>query len=188
VRGVPTLEPPRVTMARVGTDAHESNGTLEWDGTIVLAGIGGGGQTGGDYTYGGPAAGAYIRETLGEAVTGLRAFVSPAAHRAMLHALRNDGRPGIALMVLAALGKAPWDLKARLLDLSVAQLLAQAQQSVTLCCSGGFTSYDDDRLERQLGACARAVPVPVRVRAAPDPSRPASGLSVRRKAVDDLAI
>ncbi len=184
MRGVPTLETPRVTVARVPTDAPESDGTLEWDATtIVLVEIGAGGQTGVGYTYGSPAAGAYIRETLGEAVTGMDAFDIPAAHRAMLHALRNDGRPGIASMALSALDNALWDLKARLLDLSVAQLLGQAQESVTLYGSGGFTSYDDDRIERQLGGWAGEGFTAVKMKVGRDPARDAHRLRVARDAI-----
>jgi L-alanine-DL-glutamate epimerase-like enolase superfamily enzyme len=43
-----------------------------------------------------------------------------------------------------------WDLKARLLGCSLAQLLGQARDSVPVYGSGGFTSYDDDQTREQL--------------------------------------
>ncbi len=80
MRDVPTLETPQVTVCRVPTDAPESDGTLQWDATtIVLVEITAGGQTGLGYSYGNPAVGAYIRDTLAGTVTGLSAFDIPAA-------------------------------------------------------------------------------------------------------------
>ncbi len=186
MRDVPKLEAPRVTVARVPTDAPESDGTLQWDATtIVLVEIDGGGQTGLGYSYGSPATGTYIRETLADAVTGLSAMDIPAAHRAMQHALRNDGRAGIASMALSAVDNALWDLKARLLDLSVAQLLGQAQDSVALYGSGGFTSYDDDRLARQLGGWADDGFAFVKMKVGRDPARDPERLRVACEAIGD---
>jgi L-alanine-DL-glutamate epimerase-like enolase superfamily enzyme len=69
----------------------------------------------------------------------------------MVAAIRNQGRPGVASMAIAAVDVALWDLKARLLDLPLASLLGAARRAVPVYGSGGFTSYDRDRLEQQLG-------------------------------------
>ncbi|WCR11039.1 mandelate racemase [Paracoccus stylophorae] len=184
MRDVPKLTAPRVTVARVPTDAPESDGTLQWDATtLVLAEIEAGGCTGLGYTYSDPAIGAYIRDTLAQAIAGTSAFDIPAAHRAMQQALRNDGRAGIASMAVSAVDNALWDLKARLLDLSVAQLLGQAQDSVALYGSGGFTSYDDDRLARQLGGWADDGFAFVKMKVGRDPARDPERLRVAREAI-----
>jgi L-alanine-DL-glutamate epimerase-like enolase superfamily enzyme len=69
----------------------------------------------------------------------------------MVRAIRNDGRPGIASMAIAAVDAALWDLKARLLDLPLAILLGRTRESVAVYGSGGFTSYSDAELTAQLG-------------------------------------
>jgi L-alanine-DL-glutamate epimerase-like enolase superfamily enzyme len=68
----------------------------------------------------------------------------------MARSVRNIGRPGIAATAISAVDIALWDLKARLLGSSVAQLLGQARDSVPVYGSGGFTSYDDGQTCEQL--------------------------------------
>jgi L-alanine-DL-glutamate epimerase-like enolase superfamily enzyme len=69
----------------------------------------------------------------------------------MVRAVRNLGRPGIASMAIAAVDTALWDLKARLLGVSVVTLLGAGRREVPVYGSGGFTSYSLDELQRQLG-------------------------------------
>jgi L-alanine-DL-glutamate epimerase-like enolase superfamily enzyme len=84
------------------------------------------------------------------AVVGCSALDVPGAAEAMARAVRNIGRPGVAATAISAVDIALWDLKARLLSCSLAQLLGQARDSVPVYGSGGFTSYDDGQLRRQL--------------------------------------
>ena len=67
----------------------------------------------------------------------------PGAWAAMVHSIRNLGRPGIASMAISAVDVALWDLKARLLDLPLVPLLGAARDAVPIYGSGGFTSYSD---------------------------------------------
>lgn len=186
MRDVPRLGPPRVTVCRVPTDAAESDGTLQWDATtIVIVQIDAGGTTGIGYSYGDPAVGAYINNTLADAVAGLNAFDIPAAHRSMLYALRNDGRAGIASMAVSAVDNALWDLKARLLDVSVAQLLGQAQDSIAIYGSRGFTSYRDDKLAQQLSNWAGIGIKNVKMKIGRDPQRDPERMRVARGAIGE---
>jgi L-alanine-DL-glutamate epimerase-like enolase superfamily enzyme len=73
-----------------------------------------------------------------------------ASYGATLRAVRNLGRDGISAMAISILDIAVWDLKARLLDVPLAVLLGAGSESVPVYGSGGFTSYDIDRLQRQL--------------------------------------
>src|SRR3546814_5870558 len=70
-------------------------------------------------------------------------------------ALRNLGRPGLGLMAIAAVFIALWDIKARLLGISLARLFARARESVPVYGSGGLTNYDDAQPKTQLGGWAR---------------------------------
>jgi L-alanine-DL-glutamate epimerase-like enolase superfamily enzyme len=97
-----------------------------------------------------------VRGTLAPHVLGLDAFDVPAAWWAMVRAVRNVGRRGIATMAIAAVDTALWDLKARLLDLPLATLLGRVRSRVAVYGSGGFTSYGIDRLQRQLCGWAQA--------------------------------
>jgi L-alanine-DL-glutamate epimerase-like enolase superfamily enzyme len=68
----------------------------------------------------------------------------------MVDAVRNIGRPGVASAAIAAVDIAVWDLKAKLLDLSLADLLGRCHDEVPVYGSGGFTSYTDEQLLDQL--------------------------------------
>ena len=70
---------------------------------------------------------------------------------AMVHAIRNLGRPGISSMAISAVDIALWDLKAKLLGLPLVKLLGAVRTGIPVYGSGGFTSYSDDQLQRQLG-------------------------------------
>lgn len=68
----------------------------------------------------------------------------------MRRAVRNDGGVGITAMAISAVDVALWDLAARLAGLPLCTLLGPFHDSVPVYGSGGFTSYDDERLAEQL--------------------------------------
>ena len=70
--------------------------------------------------------------------------------RALWRKVRNLGRSGLAAMAISALDAALWDLKAKLLGLPVASLLGGRRDRVAIYGSGGFTTYSDEELARQL--------------------------------------
>ncbi|HYM63194.1 MAG TPA: hypothetical protein VES61_00795 [Gaiellaceae bacterium] len=111
----------RVTAAAytVPTEAPESDGTLEWDSTtIVVVEVEGGGERGLGYSYADAAGVGLIERRLRALVEGLDVMNIPAAWEAMVAAVRNAGRPGIAATAISAVDVALWDLKARLLELA----------------------------------------------------------------------
>ena len=114
----------------------------------------GGGEWGLGFTYADLATATLIDRTLSNMVAGHDLLSPAAAWGAMVHALRNLGRPGIASMAIAAVDNALWDLKARYLDLPLAQLLGAVRTSIPAYASGGFTSYSLDELSAQLGGWA----------------------------------
>lgn len=146
----------RLTQIDVGvytipTDAPESDGTAEWSSTtIVVVQLDAGGHRGLGYTYADRAAGAFIESVLGPAVNEVDPLDTNAAWMAMTRALRNNGRPGIASAALSAMDAAFWDLKGRILDAPVVELLGAARRRVPVYGSGGFTSYSVARLQEQL--------------------------------------
>jgi L-alanine-DL-glutamate epimerase-like enolase superfamily enzyme len=139
----------------VPTDAPEADGTFAWDKTtLVVVEAQAGNKTGLGYTYADTATAALIKDTLAEKVQGREAMDIPGAWHAMDHAIRNLGRPGICSMAIAAVDVALWDLKARLLDLSLVSLLGRARDGAPVYGSGGFTTYSKAQLQKQLGGWA----------------------------------
>ncbi|HEX4740582.1 MAG TPA: enolase C-terminal domain-like protein [Caulobacteraceae bacterium] len=136
----------------IPTDAPESDGTLAWDRTtLVLVEIEAGGRTGLGYSYTSAAAVPVIEETLAPAARGADAFDVPKIWDDMVARIRNIGARGVGACAISAADAALWDLKARLLDLPLCNLLGRRRQAVDVYGSGGFCSYSDDRLREQLG-------------------------------------
>ncbi len=135
----------------VPTDAPEADGTAQWhETTIVVVTVSAGGMEGLGYTYGDAAAVGLVTAKLAKAVEGLDAMDPPRAWTAMRRVVRNLGRPGVAATAISAVDVALWDLKAKLLDVPLAVLLGRQRDEVPIYGSGGFTSYDDTTLARQL--------------------------------------
>ncbi|MBI4497548.1 MAG: mandelate racemase [Chloroflexi bacterium] len=152
--GVP-IEQVEVSAYTIPTDLPESDGTLAWDSTtIVIVQARAAGTTGIGYTYAATAAADLIHDTLAGVVGGRDAMSVPDAWEAMVRAVRNVGRPGIASAAIAAVDVALWDLKARLLDLPLVTLLGAVRDGVPVYGSGGFTSYPVARLREQLAGWA----------------------------------
>jgi L-alanine-DL-glutamate epimerase-like enolase superfamily enzyme len=148
-----------VSVFTVPTDGPESDGTLEWTSTtIVIVEADAGGASGIGYTYGHKATAALVSDMLLPIVRDRDAMDVAGSWLTMTRAIRNQGRPGIASMAIAAVDAALWDLKARLLNVPLVTLLGAARDAVPVYGSGGFTSYSIDQLQRQLaGWVARGI-------------------------------
>ena len=177
-----------VAVYTVPTDSPEADGTIAWDSTTMVAvHAHAGGKVGFGYTYAAAAAGRLIEESLAPVVQGRDALAVPAAWAAMVHAVRNVGRPGVASMAIAAVDSALWDLKARLLDLPLVSLLGAARGAVPVYGSGGFTSYTNARLQEQLaGWVAQGIPR-VKMKIGTHPADDLDRVRAARKAIGDKA-
>ncbi len=140
-----------VSAYRIPTDQPESDGTYEWDSTtIVIVEAEAGGQKSLGYTYADEATAKLVDSKLKDVVVGRDAMSISAAWMAMVESIRNLGRPGICSMAISAVDTALWDLKAKLLGLPLVRLFGQARESMPIYGSGGFTSYSNERLRKQL--------------------------------------
>jgi L-alanine-DL-glutamate epimerase-like enolase superfamily enzyme len=129
----------------------ESDGTLAWDKTtIVIVEASSGSVSGLGYTYADLSTATLIGSLLKEIVEGRNAMDISGTWDAMVRAIRNLGRPGIASMAISAVDIALWDLKSKLLHLPLIELLGTVRSAIPVYGSGGFTSYSDDQLQRQL--------------------------------------
>ena len=141
----------RVSAFTIPTDSPEADGTYEWDSTtIVVVVLTGGGKHGLGYTYADTATAKLIADKLKQIAIGRDAMSVQDAWLAMLHSVRNLGRPGICAMAISAVDTALWDLKARLLDLPLVTLFGQVRDTLPIYGSGGFTNYSNEQLETQL--------------------------------------
>jgi L-alanine-DL-glutamate epimerase-like enolase superfamily enzyme len=140
-----------VSAYTVPTDFPESDGTYAWDKTtIVIVEASAGGKRGLGYTYADVATARLIQALLIDVVKGRDAMNVPGCWLAMVEAIRNLGRPGIASMAISAVDAALWDLKARLLDVALVTLLGAVREAAPIYGSGGFTSYSQEQLQSQL--------------------------------------
>jgi L-alanine-DL-glutamate epimerase-like enolase superfamily enzyme len=136
---------------RFPTDAPEADGTIAWDHTtMVLVEIEGGGQRGLGYSYGSPAAATIVDDVLAGVIRGRSPFEIAALWDAMVAAVRNMGWRGVCAHAISAVDVALWDLKAKLLDIPLFEMLGAARRGVPIYGSGGFTSYSIERLQDQL--------------------------------------
>jgi L-alanine-DL-glutamate epimerase-like enolase superfamily enzyme len=86
-------------------------------------------------------------------------------------------------MALSAVDVALWDLKARLLGLSLASLLGRAREAVPAYGSGGFTSYSPEQLGAQLAGWARDGLRMVKMKVGRDPAADPDRVRVARLAI-----
>ena len=70
--------------------------------------------------------------TLAEVIKNSDALDPPSAWRGMTRAVRNIGRDGLAATAISALDTALWDLKAKLLSVSLASLFGRSGRNTDL--------------------------------------------------------
>jgi L-alanine-DL-glutamate epimerase-like enolase superfamily enzyme len=175
-----------VSVFTIPTDAPEADGTIEWSQTtLVVVELAAGGVRGLGYTYADASAAKFVSSLLAPVVRGRDPMAIPTAWKAMVRAIRNQGRPGITSSAIAAVDVAMWDLKARLLKLPLVTLLGAARDAVPVYGSGGFTSYDDERLASQLGDWASRGIARVKMKVGADAAADRRRVRVARAAIGD---
>lgn len=173
----------------IPTDTPESDGTIAWQSTTMVAvEVEAGGVAGFGYTYCDAAARTVIDGVLTQTIIGRDAFAIEARWNDMNAAVRNIGRPGIASCAISAVDVALWDLKAKHLGIALADLLGRARDSVPVYGSGGFTSYDDVRLCGQLGGWASEGCRWVKMKIGRAPDRDLARVSAAKSAIGEAVL
>ena len=190
MRDDPKIASVRAQAYTVPTDAPEADGTLAWDRTtIVVAHVVAGGAAGLGYSYTDSCVAELIRGTLGLRLEGLSALDIPRANAVLWGTVRNLGRSGLAATAISALDAALWDLKARLLGLPLTLLFGRARESAQIYGSGGFTSYDDRRLQEQLsGWVERDGCRAVKMKVGSEPERDPARMAAAKDAIGDASL
>ncbi|HEY2806476.1 MAG TPA: enolase C-terminal domain-like protein [Gemmatimonadales bacterium] len=169
---------------QIPTDAPESDGTFAWDSTtIVVIEVDAGGHTGLGYAYTHRSAADVATQLLWPAIRRGDALATNGCWEAMRRAVRNVGAGGIAASAIAAVDIALWDLKAKLLNVSLVDLLGAVRERVPVYGSGGFTSYSTERLCRQLGGWAEAGIARVKMKVGRDPEADGERVRAARAAI-----
>jgi L-alanine-DL-glutamate epimerase-like enolase superfamily enzyme len=184
------IESVRASAFKIPTDRPEADGTISWNSTtlVLVEAAAGGGKIGTGYTYAHACIAGLIADTLAPLVVGSDALHPERAWAGMQRAVRNLGREGLAATAISAVDTALYDLKARLLDLPLCALLGAFRTDVPIYGSGGFTSYTDNELRRQLGGwvseqgCAY-----VKMKVGSQPERDPHRVEVARLAIGDRA-
>jgi L-alanine-DL-glutamate epimerase-like enolase superfamily enzyme len=174
----------------VPTEAPESDGTLEWDSTtIVVVEVGDGGERGLGYTYSDAAAAQVVDSVLAPCVEGGDPMAPPAVWARMRRAVRNLGGEGIAAMAIAAVDIAIWDLRAKLLGLSLVDSLGRRREEIAAYGSGGFTSLEGEELARHLRGFVDQGFGAVKMKVGRDPDADRERLTTAREAIgSDVAL
>jgi L-alanine-DL-glutamate epimerase-like enolase superfamily enzyme len=171
------IEAVEVTAYQIPTATEsESDGTLTWDSTsVVVVEVHADGHTGLGYTYCHPAAAQVIEAKLASAVEGADALMPERCWAELQVQARQLGHAGIAAMAISAVDVALWDLKARLLGVTVADALPRFHKSVPVYGSGGFCNYSEEELRDQardwMAAGFRSVKIKVGREKLKDPAR-----------------
>jgi L-alanine-DL-glutamate epimerase-like enolase superfamily enzyme len=174
----------KVFAFEIPTDEPESDGTLAWDSTtIVVVEVERDGQTGLGYTYADASVAELIETKLFPLLDEHDPMAPPATWMRMRAALRNVGQQGTGAMAISAVDIALWDLKSKLLGVSLADALPRFHTSVEIYGSGGFTSYSLDRLAEQLNGWVEQGIHRVKIKVGRDPGADAERLDVAREAI-----
>jgi len=141
----------KVSAYKIPTATPEADGTIEWNSTtLVLVEINAADKNGIGYTYANEATAIVIDKVLKKIVVNTNVLDIPLLNAKMIAAIRNDGQTGIAMMAVSAVDNALWDLKAKLFDMPLCNLLGKSKDSMLIYGSGGFTSYNKNQLQQQL--------------------------------------
>jgi L-alanine-DL-glutamate epimerase-like enolase superfamily enzyme len=105
----------------------------------------------------------------------------------MVGAIRNLGWPGLSATAISAVDVALWDLKAKLLGVSVADLLGRARDAVPVYGSGGLTSYPEAELCRQLADWVAEGITRVKMKVGRDPGADPARVQAAREAIGEGA-
>src|SRR5665213_1416879 len=182
------LQKASVSVYTVPTDAPEADGTFSWGSTtMVLVHLEAGGKRALGYTYADSSTAKLAETLLHQVVLGQDAFSHGAILQSMWKAVRNLGGTGIAMMAIAAIDNALWDLRARLLDVPLVCLIGKVRDSIPIYGSGGFTSYTDEQLTIQFGNWAQQGFTMMKMKVGADPGRDPHRVSTARHAIGDTA-
>lgn len=135
----------------IPTESPEADGTYSWDKiTLIIVELAAGSQVGFGYTYADIPTARMTEHLLRELIEGQLVLEHGRLLLQMQRSVRQSGLAGTAAMAISAIDIALWDLRAKLLNTSIAALLGIVRTGIPVYGSGGFISYSDEQLQHQL--------------------------------------
>jgi L-alanine-DL-glutamate epimerase-like enolase superfamily enzyme len=185
----PAIDHLHAAAYTVPTDKPESDGTFTWTSTtIVVVEISAAQWSGLGYTYASAAAAGLVNEQLRDVVVGEPVGDIGRLWARLVREVRNVGRPGLGSEAISAVDIALWDLKAHLLDVSLADLIGPFRSAIPVYGSGGFTSYSIDELQGQLGGWVAQGITRVKMKVGRRPSDDPKRVEAAREAIGDAEL
>jgi L-alanine-DL-glutamate epimerase-like enolase superfamily enzyme len=170
----------------VPTDEPEADGTLAWSSTtLIVIELHAADAVGIGYTYSHRTAALVARELIEKHCLDEDPLDTNKLFAAMRSSQRNYGSEGIGATALSAIDIALWDLKAKLLDQSLSTLLGPIRISAPVYGSGGFTTYSDAQLDKQLAHWAAQGIPRVKIKVGTHPDQDPHRIAGARKAIGD---
>jgi L-alanine-DL-glutamate epimerase-like enolase superfamily enzyme len=102
------------------------------------------------HEVGGEATKCLIEKNMAQKLIGRSPLETEAIWQEFFHYLRGVGRKGLMFCALSAVDIALWDLKGKIFDAPLYQLLGGNKTKVPVYCSGGWTSYSDEELVHEM--------------------------------------
>lgn len=102
------------------------------------------------HEVGGEATRSLIEHDIAPKLLGRDPMETEVIWHELFHYLRGVGRKGLTFCAISAIDIALWDLKGRILGVPLNRLLGGGRRRVPVYASGGWTSYDDDRLVAEM--------------------------------------
>ena len=141
------VESVEARVYTIPTEQPEADGTLEWDSTsMLLVQVHADGQTGLGYSYTQTGAADVVTGKLASIVKDADPLRVGATWSQMWSAVRNFGQTGLVSMAISAVDVALWDLKAKLLDRPLVDVIDAVHDATPIYGSGGFCNYTDAEL------------------------------------------
>jgi len=172
----------------IPTDAPEGDGTYAWKSTtLIVVTLDCGDAQGIGYTYSHKAAAILANDLIEQAVIGADPFDTNGLFTKLRYLQRNYGREGVAATALSAVDVALWDLKAKLMNQPLVNLLGRARVAAPVYGSGGFTTYNDAQLRDQLNGWLKQGIPRIKIKIGTHPEEDLRRMAVARDAIGQEA-
>ncbi len=182
----PTIRHGTARAYTIPTDLPEADGTIAWNATtLILVELHAANSIGLGYSYAHRAAAVVARELIEKYCINQNPYDINTLFVAMRTSQRNYGAEGIGATALSAIDIALWDLKARLLNQPLASLLGATRRVAPVYGSGGFTTYTDDQLRKQLSDWTSQGIPRVKMKIGTHPEQDPHRIAVARKAIGE---
>ncbi|MGB4148376.1 MAG: mandelate racemase/muconate lactonizing enzyme family protein, partial [Tepidanaerobacteraceae bacterium] len=139
------------------------------------------------HEVGGEAIAEFINKAVAPKLIGRNPMETEVLWNEIFHYMRGVGRKGLAFCAYSAVDIALWDLKGKIFEMPLYQLLGGTKRDIPIYASGGWTSYSLDELveeaENMVKAGYNKIKVKVGVEGGTNPDEDVRRIQAVREAV-----